>query len=529
MVRSLPGGANLNVTIYNTGALAAAVLQFVAAMILSAGLVPNAGPVRRKTWLMLGYGGAVLFTAVLVAASIAGFIPPFFIQGVGPTALRQQVLGSADVLFVFSFFMFIAAYLRTREEFLCWYAGGLGLTAISLTGFLIQHAVGGPVGWVGRCAQYLGGIYFLASLVAAERNAQLQGTSFDDVLTVSLSGAEEKFRAAFERLRAIVDTALDAIIVIDSTGRMQSVNPAASRIFGYAPAEMVGRNVSMLMDEPHRSAHDSYIRRFLETGEARMIGIGNEVEARRKDGTCFPAELEVVVWRLDGKRYFTGILRDISERKRREEHVKLLLNEVNHRSKNMLSVVQAVAQRTIASDRGDFIERFSERLQALAANQDLLVKNGWRGVDIAELVRSQLAHFGDLVGSRITLEGPPLRVAATAAQAIGMALHELATNAGKYGALSNAQGEVSISWTIDPEGAGERRFSLSWTERGGPQVHPPARTGFGTEIIRDLPAGQLAAEVALDYSSGGLSWRMTCRPDKLLDDAGGEAQAREPA
>jgi hypothetical protein len=98
VVRSLPGGANLNVTIYNTGALAAAVLQFVAAMILSAGLVSNASPARRKAWLMLGYGGAVLFTALLTAASIAGVMPPFFVQGIGPTLLRQQVLGSADVI-----------------------------------------------------------------------------------------------------------------------------------------------------------------------------------------------------------------------------------------------------------------------------------------------------------------------------------------------------------------------------------------------------------------------------------------------
>src|SRR5215831_17251961 len=137
----------------------------------------------------------------------------------------------------------------------------------------------------------------------------------------------------------------------------------------------------------------------------------------------------------DGRRLFVCMAQDVTERKAHDEQVHLLTREVNHRAKNMLSLVQAIARQTAAREPGDFIGRFIERIRALAANQDLLVRNEWQGVDVADLVHAELAHFADLVGSRIALEGPKLRLKAAAAQAIGLTVHELATNAGKYGAL----------------------------------------------------------------------------------------------
>ena len=138
------------------------------------------------------------------------------------------------------------------------------------------------------------------------------------------------------------------------------------------------------------------------------------------------------------------LITDITGRKRQEDQIDLLMREVNHRSKNILTLVQAIARQTAASQPADFLRCFDERVRALAASQDLLVKSEWKGADLEELIRSQLAHFKDFIDRRIMLDGPPLVVTASAAQALGMALHELATNAGKYGALSNVNGYVCI-------------------------------------------------------------------------------------
>jgi PAS domain S-box-containing protein len=178
---------------------------------------------------------------------------------------------------------------------------------------------------------------------------------------------------------------------------------------------------------------------------------------------------------------FVGTVQDITERKEREEREHLLMREINHRAKNMLSVVAAIAHQTATRTPETFIERFSERIQALAANQDLLIRNAWHGVEIEDLVRAQLAPFADLIGSRIVVRGPALRFNAASAQAIGLALHELATNAGKYGALSKDTGLLHIGWWAEGE-----TFTMSWAEREGPSVSAPQRRGFGTTVMQQM-------------------------------------------
>jgi two-component sensor histidine kinase len=188
------------------------------------------------------------------------------------------------------------------------------------------------------------------------------------------------------------------------------------------------------------------------------------------------------------------------------------MREVNHRAKNMLSLVQAIARQTAAREPEDFIGRFTERIQALAANQDLLIRNEWQGVDVEDLVRAQLAHFADLVGSRIAVRGPKVHLNAAAAQAIGLALHELATNAGKYGALSVGAGRVDVGWQFDGD-----IFAMSWTERNGPPVSPPERRGFGSTVIGMMAKLSVGGEVELDYAPSGLAWRLTCPTANVLE------------
>jgi len=257
------------------------------------------------------------------------------------------------------------------------------------------------------------------------------------------------------------------------------------------------REAALNPADPKPYAHEYRIRR--RDGEVRWVGAHGlayfEGAGRERRVTSFVGTVQDI----------TGRKKREEERKERAEKGHLLMREINHRAKNMLSVVDAIAHQTVASNPEDFVERFSERIQALSANQDLLVRNEWNGVEIADLVRAQLAHFADLIDSRIAVEGPRLRLKAAATQAIGLALHELATNAGKYGALSTDAGRVDIRWGIDGD-----TLSMSWTERDGPPASAPKRRGFGSIVMEAMAARSVDGKVDLDYAPSGLTWRLTC-------------------
>jgi two-component sensor histidine kinase len=255
-----------------------------------------------------------------------------------------------------------------------------------------------------------------------------------------------------------------------------------------------------------------------------------EFRHRRGDGEVRWIEAHALVHFEGGGRErravsMVGTAQDITQRKRREEERRqqqerehLLMREVNHRAKNILSVVDAIARQTAARNHEDFIERFSERIQALSANQDLLIRNRWQGVEIEDLVRAQLSPFADLMGSRIVVRGPKLRLNAASAQAVGLALHELATNAGKYGALSTDRGRVDICWT-DGE-----TFTMSWVERQGPPVSTPERRGFGTTVMEAMAERSVDGTVDLDYAPSGLAWRLTCPAANALEPANSQVE-----
>jgi two-component sensor histidine kinase len=171
----------------------------------------------------------------------------------------------------------------------------------------------------------------------------------------------------------------------------------------------------------------------------------------------------------------------------------------------------------VASSPQAFASRFGERIQGLSASHELLVRNEWQNVPLADLVRSQLAHFKDLLESRISLRGPDLRITAAAAQVIGMALHELATNASKYGALSTTAGRVDIGWRLEVDDAGGHRFMIEWRENGGPPVMPPTRRGFGWTVLCQLTKMSLGAEVVLDYAPTGVGWRLGCPAHRVCE------------
>ncbi|WP_225207694.1 PAS domain S-box protein [Novosphingobium huizhouense] len=201
-----------------------------------------------------------------------------------------------------------------------------------------------------------------------------------------------------------------------------------------------------------------------------------------------------------------GTNTDVTELLEKEEQIRSLMMEVNHRSKNMLSVVQALVRRSGGNDAA-FLERFENRLASLSANQDLLVRRGWAAIPIGELVEAQLATVGRQARSHVHARGPAFDLSPRSAEIIGMALHELATNALKYGALSRPEGQVSLAWQSLP---GDR-LVIEWREAGGPRLNgPPQAPGFGTTLIHHIPARSLKADVVLAYEPAGLVWRLEC-------------------
>ncbi len=202
---------------------------------------------------------------------------------------------------------------------------------------------------------------------------------------------------------------------------------------------------------------------------------------------------------------------DITRRKQHEEHITFLLREVSHRSKNLMAVIQAMAKQTARARQSheEFQTRFAQRLQGIAASQDLLVNQNWQGIEVASLVKAQLQPFADEKSGRLVLSGGSLLLNPEAAQSIGLALHELATNATKYGALSVPRGQVKVSWETSGRSR-DARFRMRWRERGGLAAAAPdlQNLGFGHTVFKRMIEQALGAAVELTYSSKGLTWAL---------------------
>jgi len=228
-----------------------------------------------------------------------------------------------------------------------------------------------------------------------------------------------------------------------------------------------------------------------------------------KDGKTVWCNVQIEPWRSHNGDVHSllGAVSDISERKATEQHIRTLLAELAHRSKNLLTVIQVMARRSVSPglSSSDFVDSFIERLSGLAQSHDLLAREDWRGISMRELVTSQIGHLNSDLSSRLVTDGPNLVLTPVAAQNLGMAVHELSTNAVKYGALSVDGGHVHISWSVFEDENGQDRLRLSWVERGGPIVLEPTRRGFGRFVIEAIAARVLSGSVDLRFDPEGVS------------------------
>lgn len=295
----------------------------------------------------------------------------------------------------------------------------------------------------------------------------------------------QQFAETSARLAAIVQSSDDAIVSKNLHGIVQSWNAGAERLFGYTADEIIGQSITILIP-PDRIDEEPGIIARIRAGE-RVDHY--ETIRRRKDGTLVDVSITVSPVR-DAIGNIVGaskIARDITEKKRADAQQRLLLAEMRHRVKNTLATVQAIAMQTMRSALPEDRAAFDGRLRSLASAHDLLGYDSWSRAGVTGIVDTAIAPFREKVHERIRIAGTKgLDLDSNRALLLSMALHELATNAMKYGALSNATGTVDIIWTYAPaKDEGERgKLTFIWREQGGPPVKEPTRKGFGSLLLQ---------------------------------------------
>ncbi|MDB5422918.1 MAG: diguanylate cyclase [Phenylobacterium sp.] len=298
-------------------------------------------------------------------------------------------------------------------------------------------------------------------------------------------------------LAAVLESVSDAFYALDTSWRYVVFNRAAEEYFGVRKDRILGKTFAEVFPQGLGTDFEARLKAAMTERTACTYEVPSAARPDRM------VELRINPMRDGG---IAVSLRDITERKQAERRQRLLVNELNHRVKNALATVQAIAAQSLrgADLPQAAFDRFMARLMALARANDILVAEDWLGAEldaIATQVASPYVAEGEV--GRFRVGGPEAHLAPKAATAVALALHELATNAAKYGALSTTEGQVSLTWALDGEGAA-RRLHMSWRESGGPPVTPPQKAGFGTRLIEKGLKAELQADVRLDYAESGL-------------------------
>ncbi|PPQ26237.1 PAS domain-containing sensor histidine kinase [Rhodopila globiformis] len=331
--------------------------------------------------------------------------------------------------------------------------------------------------------------------------------------------AEQALRASEIRFRAMFENAAVGIAEIAPDGRWLRVNDRLKRIIGY-PVEDLLATTYRGITHPDDVDADATQMEIMRSGAVDSFCV--EKRFLRKDGSAVWVNVTLSSVRAaDGTvAYFVAVIEDITERKQAEERQRTLLQELAHRGKILLAVIQSIASRSLSGNQtlAEGRDAFNGRLQSLAQTYGALTHEAFEGALLEGLLRTELAAFG----GRVHISGPGLMLTVKAAQTFALVVHELATNAAKYGALSNPAGHLTVTWHIGGPPA-EPRLVFDWIEQGGPPAEPPRRRGFGTTLVSTVAGGDFGCEPELIYGPDGFRYRLDAPLSRL-----GSVQVESP-
>jgi PAS domain S-box-containing protein len=349
------------------------------------------------------------------------------------------------------------------------------------------------------------GTIWIVSHDVAKRRFDVEDLRVMSNLATFASAAYQTYLTAntSRQFAAIVQWSDDAIISKNLDGIITSWNPGAERLFGYSAEEAVGKAINILIPEDRQDEEPEILQR-LRRGERTDHF---ETVRRRKDGSTLDISLTISPVKNAAGAIIgaSKIARDISERKRAQTHITMLAREAEHRAKNMLATVEAVVHLTKAGTVEGFKEAVSGRIRALANVHRLFVETRWEGADVRSIATEELSAYTQGNDARIQISGPKILLEPGAAQAMAVVLHELTTNAAKYGALSVPDGRVQIEWSSDSVGS----IVLHWIETGGPPVELPNSRGFGSKVMETMIRNQLKGGLRFDWHPHGLACEIT--------------------
>lgn len=432
----------------------------------------------------------------------------------------------------FQIYPWVERLLRARRYPLVAYGFSLVMVAIAVAGrrliadyvgvqipfitfyptIILAALIGGL--WPGVLAAVLSSLaawdFFIPSLSVWPRQREIVElllfffiSGLDIAIAVVLTTLVERLILQQRNIRILLEAAPNGFVLVDEKGTIKLMNASAEKLFGYSREELAGKNVEVLVPVQQVDTHHKVRSSYQENPEVRQMGLGRDLSGRRKDGTEFPIEIGLNPVGQDGRPAVLATVMDISARKQAEEAQRLVIAELKHRTRNLLAVVQAIINNSLkdAKTVAEASYVLNGRVKAMSQAYSLLADAAWEGTSLAKILSAQSI----LDSKRVTVDGCEVNVTARAAQQFAMIVHELSTNALKYGALSIPNGRISISGKLDRhDGSGS--FVFSWKESGGPRVVPPTRKGFGSAIL--LEAAQQFGEVNVEYLPEGLSYQL---------------------